>query len=143
MCLDLEFGGVVLGWFSLFRSMNFSDISPIKPTVSPVPLFHEMDQDSVDIQYKSCCLYSKAVPGSAPIYVLGLLQVHTPFHIIRSSDTRLFNVFKVNRYNRKQHGFRSFSCYGPQVLNCLSLSNTVQPFLLSKAIPKTTFSRNC
>ena len=136
----------MLAWFSLFRSTNFSDVSPIKPTVSPVPLFHEMGQDSVDTQYKSCCLYSKVVPGSALVYILGLLQVHTPFHIIRSSDTRLFKMFKVNRYNRKQHGFRSFSCSGPQVLNCLSLSDTVQPFLLSKATPKPTFadiSRNC
>ena len=77
MCLDLEFGGVVLAWFSLFRSTNFSDISPIKPTVSPVLLFHEMGQDGVDTQYKSCCLYSKVVPGSAPVYILGLLQVHS------------------------------------------------------------------
>ena len=77
MCLDLEFGGVVLAWFSLFRSTNFSDISPIKPTVSPVLLFHEMGQDGVDTQCKSCCLYSKVVPGSAPVYILGLLQVHS------------------------------------------------------------------
>ena len=146
MCLNLEFGGVVLAWFSLFRSTNFSDVSPIKPTVSPVPLFHEMGQDSVDTQYKSCCLYSKVVPGSAPVYILGLLQVHTPFHIIRSSDTRLFKMFKVSRYNRKQYGFRSFSCSGPQVLNCLSLSDTVQHFLCQKQLrnlPLLTFLANC
>ena len=50
-------------------------------------------------------------------YLSKLLHVYTPSRTPRSSsDTRLF---AINRYKRKQHGFRSFADCGPHTWNDL------------------------
>jgi len=72
------------------------------------------------IKYKVCCLCFKVVTNSAPLYLSQLLQVYSPSRTLRSSpDTRRF---KVIRYKRKQHGFRSFAHFGPYIWNDLPLS---------------------
>ena len=62
--------------------------------------------------------------GTAPLYLSKLLQVYTPSRTLRSSsDTRLLTVtVSVNRYKRKQYGFRSFARYGPHIWNDLPYS---------------------
>ncbi|KAK7094312.1 hypothetical protein V1264_007952 [Littorina saxatilis] len=45
-----------------------------------------------------------------PIYLSQLLQVHSPSRTTRSSQNT--RRFKVVRFKRKQHGFRSFSHFG-------------------------------
>ena len=76
-------------------------------------------------------IYSLFVSDCFDIY-LGFLSIN----FSQSSSDRLF---KPKRYNRKEHGFCSFSCSGPQVWNELIYSHTIQPFLHSKAVSEPTF----
>ena len=75
------------------------------------------------IQYKVGCLCFNIISGSAPSYLSDILPLHefTPYsQKLRSfSDSR---KFQENKYNRKKHGFRSFSVYGPHFWNSLPYS---------------------
>ena len=52
-----------------------------------------------------------------PAYLSELLRVYTPFRTLRSSsDTR---ILKIQQHKRKTHGFLTFSCFGPHILNSL------------------------
>ena len=90
-------------------------------------------------KYKACCLCFKVMTASTPFGSSS--SVRTICH--PSCDTR---SFKGNRYNRKQHGFHSFSGSGPQVWDeqpyCLTLSDTatLSSFKSNlKTIPFPTF----
>ena len=51
------------------------------------------------------------INGSGPAYLSELLHVYTPSGALRSSsETRLL---KIQQYNRRSHGFRTFSCLDP------------------------------
>ena len=61
-----------------------------------------------------CC---NAITGSAPSYLSELLHLNSPSRSLRSSsDTRML---KLQRFNRKTHDFRTFSHFGPYILNNL------------------------
>jgi exonuclease III len=69
------------------------------------------------IKYKTASICFNIVTGSAPSYLSDLVSLYTPSRSLRSStDSRLL---RQSRYNRKSHGFRSFSFYGPQLWNYL------------------------
>ena len=69
------------------------------------------------IKYKVACLCFNIISGTAPPYLREILQLYSPSRTLRSSaDTRLF---RIPRYKRMIHGFRSFSHYGPFIWNSL------------------------
>ena len=63
------------------------------------------------IKYKTACMRYNTITGSAPSYLSELLHFYSPSRSLRSSsDTRML---KTQRFNRKTHGFRTFSHFGP------------------------------
>ena len=69
------------------------------------------------IKYKTACLCFNFFMETSPSYLSALLQKYTPSRSLRSSaDTRLL---RPKKYNRKTHGYRSFSCYAPSFWNSL------------------------
>eukprot|EP00745_Piridium_sociabile_P044749 TRINITY_DN9505_c0_g1_i25.p1 TRINITY_DN9505_c0_g1~~TRINITY_DN9505_c0_g1_i25.p1 ORF type:complete len:291 (-),score=37.38 TRINITY_DN9505_c0_g1_i25:114-986(-) len=96
-----------------------------KKTQHCTPLLHKLHWLPVKqgIKCKICCLCFKIISGCAPKYLSELselLHFYTPSRTLRSStDTRLFKVF---RFNRKQHGARSFCCSAPKMWNTLPYS---------------------
>ena len=90
----------------------------------------------------AACVCFNAITGSVPSYLSDLLHLYTPSRILRSpSDTRLF---RIQRYKRKTHGFRSFSQFLVHTSGILSLviSGTAQLFHHLKHISKSTFPRS-
>ena len=70
------------------------------------------------IKHKTACMCYNAITGSAPSYLSELLHLYSPSRSLRStSDTRMF---KIQRFNRKTHGFRTFLHFGPHIWNNLS-----------------------
>ena len=69
------------------------------------------------IKYKTACMCYNAITGSAPSYLSELLHLYNPSRSLRSSsDTRML---KIQRFNCKTHGFRTFSHFGPHIWNKL------------------------
>ena len=69
------------------------------------------------IKYKTACMCYNAITGSAPSYLSELLHLYSPYRFLHfSSDTRML---KLQRFNRKTHGFRTFSHFGPSIWNNL------------------------
>ena len=69
------------------------------------------------IKYKVACMCFSAINGSGPAYLSELLHVYIPSRTLRSySDTRML---EIQKYKRKTHGFRAFSCFGPHIWNSL------------------------
>ena len=69
------------------------------------------------IKYKTACRCYNTITGSAPSYLSELLHLYSPSRSLRSSsDTRML---KLQRFNRKTHGFRTFSHFGPHIWNNL------------------------
>ena len=82
------------------------------------------------IKYKVACLCFGAINGSGPAYLYELLHVNTPSHTLRSSSDTC--MLKIQQYKRKTRGFRTFSCFGPHILNLLKTLDTAQPCHLLK-----------
>ena len=69
------------------------------------------------IKYKVAWLCFHAINGSCPTYLSELLHICTPSRTLRSSsDSRML---KIPQYKRKTHGLRTFTYFGPSVLNSL------------------------
>ena len=72
---------------------------------------------SEQIKYKTACMCYNAITGSAPSYFSELLHLYSPSRsLCSSSDTRML---KIQRFNHKTHGFRTFSHFGPHIWNNL------------------------
>ena len=72
---------------------------------------------SEGIKYETACICYNAITGSAPSYFSELLHLYSPSRSLRSSsDTRML---KIQRFNRKTHGFRTFSHFGRYIWNNL------------------------
>ena len=102
----------------VFRSQRTQHCTPLLRMLHWLPVTER-------IRFKVCCLCFKMVTGSAPVYLSKLLHVYTPSRTPRSSsDTRLF---AINRYKRKQHGFRRFAHYMARTreMTCHRTSDTV------------------
>ena len=69
------------------------------------------------IKYKTACMCYNAITRSAPSYLSEVLHLYSSSRsLCSSSDTRMH---KVQRFNRKTHGFRAFSHFGPHIWNNL------------------------
>ena len=69
------------------------------------------------IKYIVAFMCFSAINGSGPACLSELLHVYTPSRTLRSpSHTRML---KTQKYKRKTHGFRTFSCFGTNIWNSL------------------------
>ena len=69
------------------------------------------------IKHKVACMCFSAINSSGPANISELLHIYTPSRTLRSSsDTRML---EIQKYKRKIHGFRTFSCFGPHIWNSL------------------------
>ena len=73
------------------------------------------------IEYKIVCLCLQCIyQESMPLYIYDLLHPYCPSTTLHSLDTSLLTV--VPRFSHETFGKRSFSVFGPTVLNYLPLS---------------------
>ena len=63
------------------------------------------------IKYKTACMCYNAITGSAPSYISELLHLYSPSRSLRSSSDTC--MLKIQRFNRKTQGFRTFSHFAP------------------------------
>ena len=79
------------------------------------PLLSDLHRLSVDqklrIRYKISTPYYNVISGSAPPYLLDLLQLYIPSRTLRSSAASL--TFRVPHRRKKFQGQRTFSYIGP------------------------------
>ena len=69
------------------------------------------------IKFETACMCYNTITGSAPSYLFELLHLCSPSRSLRSSsDTRML---KLQRFNRRTHGFHIFSHFGPHIWNNL------------------------
>ena len=78
------------------------------------------------IKYKTACMCYNAITGSAPSYLSERLHLYTPCF---SSDIRML---KLQRFNDKTHGFRTFSHFGLHIWNNLPQDTRHSLFLQSQ-----------
>ena len=84
-----------------------------------IQLLSNTDAAVVFIRFRKVCECTcyNAITGSAPSYLSELLHLYSPSRSLRSSsDTRML---KLLRFNRKTHGFRTFSHFVPHIWNNL------------------------
>ena len=68
---------------------------------------------SEQIKYKTACMCYNAITGSAPSYLFELLHLYSHSRsLCSSSDTCML---KIQRFNRKTHGFHIFSHFGSHI----------------------------
>ena len=86
----------------ILRAPRHQNCTPLRQQLHWLPI-------SERIKYKTACMCYSAITGSAPSYLSELLHIYSPSRSLRSSsDTRMLKLF-----NRKTHGFRTFSHFGP------------------------------
>ena len=101
------------------------------------------------IKYKTACMCYNSITGSAPSYLSQLPQLYSPSRSLRSSSVT--RILKLRRFNRKTHGFRSFSYFGSHIGNNLpldvrhsttlsSFNNKLKTFLFSENFNWANFS---
>ena len=94
----------------IFRAPRHQNCTPLLQQIHWLPI-------SERIKYKTACMCYNAIRGSAPSYLSELLHLYSPSRSLRSSsDTRML---KIQRFNRKTHGYRTFSHFGPHIWNNL------------------------
>ena len=132
LLLPISFHGLttatVSSWAHLILSSNLSrkfrtllqDLFPWHPVTTTQYLSWKKLRwlpISERIKYKVACMCFSAINGSGPAYLSELLHVYSPSRTLRSSsDTRML---EIQKYKRKTHGFRTFSCFGPHIWNSL------------------------
>ena len=91
----------------ILRAPRHQNCTPLLQQLHWLPI-------SERIKYKTAC---NAITGSAPSNLSELLHLYSPSRSLgSSSDTRML---KIQRFNRKTHGFRTFSHFGPHIWNNL------------------------
>ena len=93
----------------IFRATLHKHCTPLLQQLHWLPI-------SKRIKYKTSCTCYNSITGSAPSYLCELLQLYSPSR--SSSDTL---ILKLGRFNRKTHGFCSFSCFRPHIWNNLPI----------------------
>ena len=87
----------------ILRAPRHQNCTPLLQQIRWLPI-------SERIKYKTACICYNAITGSATSYLSELLHLYSPSRSLRSSsDTRML---KIQRFNRKTHGFRTFSHFG-------------------------------
>ena len=91
----------------ILRAPRHQNCTPLLQQLHWLPI-------SERIKYKTAC---NAITGSAPSNLSELLHLYSLSRSLgSSSDTRML---KIQRFNRKTHGFRTFSHFGPHIWNNL------------------------
>ena len=91
------------------------------------------------IKYKTACMRYNAITGSTPSDLSELLHFYSPSCSLHSSsDTRML---KIQCFNRKTCGFRTFSHFGPHIWNNIPQGIRLL-FLPSKANSRHFSSQN-
>ena len=94
----------------ILRALRHQNCTPLLQQLHWLPI-------SERIKYKTTCICYNAITRAAPSYLSELLHLYSPSRSLRSlSDTR---KLKVQRFNRKTHGFRTISRFGPHIWNSL------------------------
>ena len=90
----------------IIRAARHKNCTPLLRQLSWLPI-------SKRIQYNTACVCYNAVTCSVPSCLSQLLHFYSPARFLRSSsDTRML---KLQRFNRKTHGLRTFSHFGPHI----------------------------
>ena len=91
--------------------------TPSELHTSPTALLLHWLPICEQIKYKTACMCYNVITGSAPSYLSELLRLYSPSRSLRTSpDTRML---EIQRFNRKTHGFHTFSHFGPHIWNNL------------------------
>ena len=90
----------------ILRAPRHHNCTPLQQQLHWLPISEHM-------KYNSACMCYNAITGSAPSYLSELLHLYSPsLSLCSSSDT---SMFKIQRFNCKTHGFRTFSLFGPHI----------------------------
>ena len=88
----------------ILRAPRHQNCTPLLQQLHWLPI-------SERIKYKTACMCYNAITGSAPSYISELLHLYSPSRSLHSSsDTR---ILKIQRFNRKTHGFRTLLTLWP------------------------------
>ena len=95
----------------ILRAPRHQNCTPLLQQLHWLPI-------SERIKYETACMCYNAITGSTySLLSSELLHFYSPSRSLRSSsDTRML---KIQRFNRKTHGFRTFSHFGPHIWNNL------------------------
>ena len=94
----------------ILRAPRHQHWTPVLQQLYWLPIFER-------IKYQIACMCYNSVSGSAPSYLSERLQLYSPSPCLRSSSDT--HMLKLRRFNRKTHGFRSFSYFGSHIWNNL------------------------
>ena len=92
-----------------FLQLGFPRLNELSPCITALCL-QFLILISERIKYKVACVCFSAVGGSGLAYLSELLHVYTPSRTLCSFS----DMLQIQQYRRKTHGFRTFSCFGPQ-----------------------------
>ena len=94
----------------ILRAPHHQNCTPLLQQLHWLPI-------SEQIKYKTACVCYNAITGSSPSYLSELLHLYSPSRSLHSSsDTRML---KIQCFNHKTNGFRTFSHFGPPIWNNL------------------------
>ena len=115
----------------IFRAPRYHNYTSLLQQLHWLPV-------SERIKYKTACMCCNAITGSALSYLTELLHLYSPSRALRSSsDTRML---KLQRFNRKTHGFRTFSHFGPHIWNNFPQDTSYSLFLQKQTLKTFLFS---
>ena len=87
----------------ILRAPHHQNFTPLVQQLHWLPV-------SEQTKYKTACLSYNEITGSAPSYLSKLLHFYSLSRSLRSSSDTC--MLKIQRFNRKTHGFRTFSHFG-------------------------------
>ena len=103
------------------KNLNFAArlvlLTPRHNHSTPLPEKQHWLPISERFKHRIACMCFSAINDSGPAYLSELLHVYTPSRTLRSSSETC--ILKIQQYERKTHGFRIFSCFGPHIWNSL------------------------
>ena len=93
----------------ILRALRHRNCTPLPQQLYWLPVYER-------IKYKTACMWYNAITGSAPSYLSDLPHLYSPSRSLRSSsDTHA----QLQRFNRKTHGFLTFSHFDRHIWNNL------------------------
>ena len=95
----------------ILRAPRHQNCTPLLQQLHWLPI-------SERIKYKTACMCYNAITVSAPSYLSEVLHIYSPSRCL-SALRQTHACSKLQRFNRKTHGFRTFSHFGPHIWNNL------------------------
>jgi hypothetical protein len=103
------------------RSIRSSHITPILKSLHWLPINYR-------INFKICCITHRVLSLHEPRYLSSLFNLRSNSHSLRSSS---FSPLLLPHFNKKSHGFRSFSYAAPHLWNHLPNNIRTAPTYMS------------